>query len=79
MPTIYIIKQITVFIFEACTVETSLPPSQVDNAGQPVKRVVTARNPAPPRPKRPRTAKRLFLAFIILFGLVVYWFITGGN
>jgi hypothetical protein len=60
------------------TVETSLPPTNVAAEGQSVKRAVVPRDPIKRR-KRPRTAKRLFLLFIVIFLIVVYELITEGN
>ena len=58
--------------------ETSLPPTNVTADRQPVKRAVVPRDPLK-RIKRPRTAKRLFLLFIVIFLIVVYELITEGN
>ncbi len=66
------------FFYLGSEVETSLPPTNIRAEGQPVKRVVVPREPVK-RPKRPRTAKRLFLLFIVIFLIVVYELITEGN
>jgi len=58
--------------------ETSVSPSNVAAERQTVKRAVVPRDPVK-RTKRPRTAKRLFLLFIVIFLIVVYELIKEGN
>jgi hypothetical protein len=59
-------------------VQTSPPPTDIGAERQPVRRAVVPRDPVK-RTKRPRTAKRLFLLFIVIFLVVVYELITEGN
>jgi hypothetical protein len=59
-------------------VETSHPPTNDTAQRHPVKRAVVPRDPVR-RTKRPRTAKRLFLLFIVIFLIVVYELIKEGN
>lgn len=66
------------FLFLEDDVETSHPPTNVTAEGQPVKRAVVPRDPVK-RTRRPRTAKRLFLLFCVVFLIIVYLLITEGN